>query len=224
MANEEHLRILKQGVDAWNEWRREHPDIQPDLSGANLGEMAGFSARRTSAERTSAGQTSGWAVLGPGGGPQWGESQWGESQRGAPHWGEPLGRANLSRAHLSGADLGGRISAGRFSSARTSWVALLLETVMNEADLTACRVYGVSAWGIHLEGAKQTNLIITPDDEPEITVDNLEVAQFIYLLLNNEKIREVIDTITSKVVLILGTIHPGTKGSSRRAARHAPRT
>jgi len=35
-------------------------------------------------------------------------------------------------------------------------------------------------------------------------VDNLEVAQFIYLLLYNEKIRQVIDTITSKVVLILG--------------------
>jgi hypothetical protein len=30
------------------------------------------------------------------------------------------------------------------------------------------------------------------------------VAQFIYLLLNNQKIRQVIDTITSKVVLILG--------------------
>jgi hypothetical protein len=30
------------------------------------------------------------------------------------------------------------------------------------------------------------------------------VAQFIYLLLNNERIRNVIDTITSKVVLILG--------------------
>jgi hypothetical protein len=35
-------------------------------------------------------------------------------------------------------------------------------------------------------------------------VDNLEVAQFIYLLLNNVKIREVINTVTSKVVLILG--------------------
>ena len=30
------------------------------------------------------------------------------------------------------------------------------------------------------------------------------MAQFIYLLLNNKKIRDVIDTITSKVVLILG--------------------
>lgn len=47
--------------------------------------------------------------------------------------------------------------------------------------------------------------MITQDsDGPGIQVDNLEVAQFIYLLLNNRKIREVIDTITSRVVLILG--------------------
>jgi hypothetical protein len=37
-----------------------------------------------------------------------------------------------------------------------------------------------------------------------ITADNVEVAQFLYLLLNNRKIRDVVDTITSKVVLILG--------------------
>ena len=47
--------------------------------------------------------------------------------------------------------------------------------------------------------------------EPTITVDNLEVAQFIYLLLHNEKIRHVIDTITSKVVLILGRFTPERK-------------
>jgi hypothetical protein len=55
-----------------------------------------------------------------------------------------------------------------------------------------------------LEGAIQSNLVITPRREPAIQVDNLEVAQFVYLLLNNERIRHVIDTITSKVVLILG--------------------
>jgi hypothetical protein len=47
-------------------------------------------------------------------------------------------------------------------------------------------------------------LVITRRPEPEITVDNIEVAQFIYLMLNNEKVRDVIDTITSKAVLILG--------------------
>jgi hypothetical protein len=54
------------------------------------------------------------------------------------------------------------------------------------------------------EDTKQKNLIITQPGNPEITVDNIEVAQFIYLLLHNEKIRNVIDTITSKAVLILG--------------------
>jgi hypothetical protein len=54
------------------------------------------------------------------------------------------------------------------------------------------------------EGTIQQGLIITPEGEPAVTVDDLEVAQFVYLLLHNEKIRRVIDTITSKVVLILG--------------------
>jgi Pentapeptide repeats (8 copies) len=36
MANQDHLDVLKQGIAVWNTWRKEHPDIQPDLSGANL--------------------------------------------------------------------------------------------------------------------------------------------------------------------------------------------
>lgn len=32
MANQEHLDILKQGVEVWNRWRKEHPSVQPDLS------------------------------------------------------------------------------------------------------------------------------------------------------------------------------------------------
>jgi hypothetical protein len=48
-------------------------------------------------------------------------------------------------------------------------------------------------------------------DQPVITVDNLEVAQFVYVLLNNARVRQVIDTITSKVVLILGRFTPERK-------------
>jgi len=40
-------------------------------------------------------------------------------------------------------------------------------------------------------------------------VDDLEVAQFIYLLLNREKIRNVIDTVTRRGVLILGRFGDG---------------
>lgn len=36
MANEEHLKILKQGVEVWNRWREENSYIQPDLIRADL--------------------------------------------------------------------------------------------------------------------------------------------------------------------------------------------
>jgi uncharacterized protein YjbI with pentapeptide repeats len=100
-----------------------------------------------------------------------------------------LFEANLFKANLSGADIQG---------------ALLVRADLTGADLTGGRVHGVSAWNLKLEGAKQKNLVITEAPEPEITVDNIEVAQFIYLLLHNEGIRNIIDTVTSKAVLILG--------------------
>ncbi|HZO75777.1 MAG TPA: hypothetical protein VFB60_26490 [Ktedonobacteraceae bacterium] len=37
MANEEHLSTLKQGVEAWNQWRRMNPLTCPDLSHAGWG-------------------------------------------------------------------------------------------------------------------------------------------------------------------------------------------
>ncbi|GCF10553.1 pentapeptide repeat-containing protein [Dictyobacter arantiisoli] len=39
MANQEHLALLQQGVEAWNDWRREHPGIRPDLAHAQLKNM-----------------------------------------------------------------------------------------------------------------------------------------------------------------------------------------
>jgi len=160
MANEEHVAILKKGVAAWNEWRRENPDIRPNLSGANLRRAHLYGADLSGAD---------------------------------------LSRADLSEAGLSGADLSGAdLSRADLSEAP------LVSADLTGANLTGSRVYGVSVWRSKLEGAKQQNLVITRIDEPQITVDHIEVAQFIYVMLNNQKIRDVIDTITSKVVLILG--------------------
>ncbi|GHO94920.1 hypothetical protein KSF_049680 [Reticulibacter mediterranei] len=111
-----------------------------------------------------------------------------------------------------------------------------MKTDLTGAILTRCYIYGIAVWDVKLEGATQNDLIITPspeatitinnlkpegatqndlvitlDNEPTITVDNLKIAQFIYLLLKNAEIRDVIDTITSKVVLVLGRFTPERK-------------
>jgi len=36
MANEEHLKLIKQGINSWNAWREKNPGIYPNLSQADL--------------------------------------------------------------------------------------------------------------------------------------------------------------------------------------------
>jgi uncharacterized protein YjbI with pentapeptide repeats len=130
-----------------------------------------------------------------------------------------LRRANLEAAYIWEATFVGAKMAGAnftdallrgsdFSCADLSAACLegasLVETDFSDANLNGCRVYGASVWKSALEGAEQHNLIITSADEPVVTVDNLKVAQFIYLLRESDEFRDVIDTMTSKVVLILG--------------------
>ena len=128
----------------------------------------------------------------------------------------------LARADLSGADLThANLTATRFDMAnlsradlRGAWLimASLVMTDLTGTDLRGCNVYGASVWDPKMDAeTKQSNLIITffgPSEinpsGAEITVDDLQVAQFIYLLLNNRNVRSVIDTVTSKTVLILG--------------------
>jgi hypothetical protein len=114
-----------------------------------------------------------------------------------------LSGANLRWAHLKWAHLDGANLSGANLEGANLQTSTVVET-LTDADLTGCRIYGISTWDLKLDRAKQQNLMITPENEPVITVDNIEVAQFVYLLLRNQKIRDVIDTITSKVVLILG--------------------
>jgi uncharacterized protein YjbI with pentapeptide repeats len=112
--------------------------------------------------------------------------------------------ADLSNADLSGAMIrGSNLRRVRLHQANLM-NAGISNTALDQADLTGSWVFGVSAWRLTLKGATQTDLVITPPMEAQITVDSIEVAQFIDLLLHNEKIRQVLDTISSKVVLILG--------------------
>ena len=98
MVNQKHFDILRQeGVDVWNQCRKEHPDTKPDLSGADLY------------------------------------------------------KATLSGANLRDADLSN---------------AILVKTILRQATLINCRVYGISAWDIELEGAKQDSLVISDYNKP----------------------------------------------------------
>jgi uncharacterized protein YjbI with pentapeptide repeats len=279
MANEEHLARLKQGVEAWNQWRSNSIRIQPDLGGADLSEMllwkvnlseallwkADLSgADLSEADLTEANLTEAnlrgadlyraaffKADLSEADlcGATLTEARLSQTKlcrallRGANLFRAALFWADLSEADLSGADLseadltdvdlseanltganlcGALLRGANLSGADLSGAALeaaiLVKTNFKGANLTGCKVYGIAAWNVNLIGAKQSDIVITPavhtlvtDMEPTITVDNLEVAQFIYLLLHNEKIREVIDTITAKAVLILGRFTPERK-------------
>lgn len=217
MANQEHLDLLRQGVETWNRWRQEHFDIQPDLSktdlrqiihrdahlhGTNLGKA---DLRRTDlryANLTQANLT-------------------GANLTGANLSGAHLSRSDLTRANLTNTDLSKAIVKRANLTDAKLVGAHLIETDLGRAtltganlsgaNLTGCFIYATAAWDVRLENTLQSNLVITRLSQNTITVDYLEVAQFIYLLLNNQKIRQVIDTITSKVVLILGRFTPERK-------------
>jgi uncharacterized protein YjbI with pentapeptide repeats len=115
-----------------------------------------------------------------------------------------LSGANLSEAFLINADFReANLTNADLRRADLTY-SNLVQAHLENSDLRGCHVYGVSAWDVHLSGAKQTELVISRDDAALITVDDLEVAQFIHLLLTNTKIRNVVHSVTSKAVLILG--------------------
>jgi Pentapeptide repeats (8 copies) len=229
MANQEHLEILMQGVEVWNQWRGEHAHIRPDFSkaslrGADLAEINLRGANLISVSLSRANLIKADLT---------GADFFRADLRGTNLSDVDLSGADLSAADLSDADLSDALLfEANFSRANLSGTSLrganlqratLVETNLTGTDLTQCSVFGISVWSVELKGAKQNNLVITPEGEPTITVDNLKIAQFIYLLLNNAEIREVIDTIARKAVLILGRFTPERK-AVLDALREALRT
>jgi hypothetical protein len=205
MANREHLRTLCRGPKAWNTWRSIAPRSKPDLSDADLRGVALKNANLRDAD------LSGTVLI--------------EAD---------LSGANLTKSLLVGADLRESILSGAvlynatlrdadLRGAFLRWADLsradcthaklqeadlrrthLARTIFRKANLSGCRVYGSAVWNVDLEGAIQHDIVITEDNEPRIAVDDLEIAQFVYLIINNQKLRTIIDTVSSKAVLLLG--------------------
>ena len=224
MANDEHVALLKLGADAWNKWRHENPDVSPDLNEANLAEANLPGANLANAKLVEANLRRANLVAADLSGAILEEVKLTGADLAGADLSGASGRVNLVEAYLNradlsgaqliganlqGADLAGANLAGANLAGANLYGASLVDADLTGADLTGCRVYGVSAWGLKLDGTKQQSLIITQQNEPTVTVDNIEVAQFVYLLLHNEKIRDVIDTIGKKGVLLLGRFTEG---------------
>ncbi len=122
-----------------------------------------------------------------------------------------LNNANLSKAKLLRANLSNAYLQRAILHETNMRYTNLIDTNLERAELDACEIYGISAWGLEINGATQTNLILTIDDQASVTVDNLATAQFIYLLLKNENMRDVINSTTRKLILILGDFKPRNK-------------
>jgi uncharacterized protein YjbI with pentapeptide repeats len=112
-----------------------------------------------------------------------------------------LSKSILTRANLRNADL----SRANLSE------AILVQTDLQGTNLTGSRIYGISAWDVKIDDdeSKRRELIVTPQDQAEVLVDDIEVAQFIYMLLNRANLRKVINAVTKRGVLILGRFGDG---------------
>lgn len=120
-----------------------------------------------------------------------------------------LSEANLSRTKLYGADLrdANLIEASLFGAdlSNTDLTGVtLVRTEIDGVKVSGSRVYEINVWDVIGKFKEQKDLVIIPHGSPIITVDNIKVAQFIYSILNNAEIRDVINTLTLKSVLILG--------------------
>jgi len=136
--------------------------------------------------------------------------------------GANLARANLAHADLSKADLSeailreANLSRANLKDATLPAANLigasLVQTNLAGATLTGSHVYGVSAWDIRTDDRTVfRDLDVSPEGDGNQVVDELEIAQFYYLLLTSPNIRKAINTIGRKGVLILGRFTPKRK-------------
>jgi uncharacterized protein YjbI with pentapeptide repeats len=219
MTNLVQFEILKEGVKIWNKWRAQNPGADIDLSGsdlygANLNRVNfnGANLKRAFFEKADLGKAD---LLGA--------NLIQANLIDANLFEANFTRANLSRANLFGANLlGANLSSANMTGA-TLANAVLANTRIDQAKVSGSWVYGINLWDLEGEFKEQRDLIITHKGQPKITVDNLKVAQLIYLILNNAEIRDAINTLTSKTVLILGRFAPPERKAILEALKNGLR-
>ncbi|NEQ29627.1 MAG: hypothetical protein F6K04_01290 [Leptolyngbya sp. SIO4C5] len=143
MANEEHLAILKQGVEVWNQWRKANLR-GGDLSKANLSEAYLSKANLSGANLSGANLRGAYLRE--------------ANLSGANLREANLSGANLSEAYLIGVDLSeANLSEAYLSKANLSGANLseanLSEANLSEANLSEAKLIGVDLSGAYLREA-----------------------------------------------------------------------
>ena len=136
MANAKHLAILRQGVETWNRWRADSPEVVPDFSHADLSDRKLSEARLSLADLT-------WANLSR---TNLALADFTEADlTGVDLTGAKLGGANFSAANLGGAN---------FSRADLTWADLtnadLVLTNLFRADLSQTQIGKSRFWHVSL--------------------------------------------------------------------------
>jgi hypothetical protein len=228
MARHSQLEILAHGLEAWNRWRTEAAIEPIDLSGADLREFEiglAPALKKANDERGFIPPSSSWSfiyneIIGYDFMPL--------DLRGANLRHAKLDRLDLTKADCRGADFSGAslqqtnlhradLRWARFvgadlsnADARASDLsfAAFANTIVEGTDFGYSDVYGASVWGLTGTPADETSLTVTPPNEQSLRTDGLELAQLIYLLMRNEHARDLIDTVSSRMVLLLGNFKP----------------
>jgi uncharacterized protein YjbI with pentapeptide repeats len=181
MANDEHVALLKKGVDAWNAWRDENPDIQPDLAGArlfqaNLFQANLFQANLFQANLFQANLREAVLVEANLRGANLSAANLYEANLSAANLNEAnLNEANLSGTDLSLANLNGADLRGANLDGTAMQVTNLSGAHLNAANLSEAKLFVANLRGASLRGAdlRGANLDTTDMREANLSEANL---------------------------------------------------
>lgn len=133
-------------------------------------------------------------------------------------------RAYLRDADLTSANLAGAwLRFARFDDAcceNTDFSdadlrhASLVGTDLRGANLTDVHVFGISAWNVKTDSNTRQDLIVSirqRKNEAPLRAHDLHTAQLLALMLDAAGVRRVLDSVASKLVLILGSFSPAEK-------------
>lgn len=124
-----------------------------------------------------------------------------------------LDDANLADAWLRFARLdGASCRRANFSGADLRHAAMV-GTDLRGATLTGVQVFGVSAWSIRTDADTEQDLIVAAgkDGDAPLRAHDLHTAQLLALMLDGTGVRRLFDSVTSALVLILGSFAPAEK-------------